>query len=147
MANSPNFGSILDEAPTEVTRPAPMPNGTYLTVVKGWAEGRVSKAGNKSVDFDVAYLAAEDDVDPDELETAGGVAGKSGKITFWLTEDAAYRLDEFHEHCGIDLSEPMSRRMRNDECINTQVKVWVKQSPSQSGDRMYANIERTLPAD
>ena len=35
MNDKPNFASILDEAPTEIDRPKPIPTGTYLCRVQG----------------------------------------------------------------------------------------------------------------
>lgn len=147
MNDKPNFASILDEAPNEVTLPPTMPEGTYEFIVKGWGDGRTSEKGNKSIDFTLQYLNAEDDVDVDELAEVGGCAGKQARLTFWITEDAVYRLDEFHEHCGLDLGEEMSRRMRNDAVMNCHVRGFVRQKPSKDGTRMFANIDRTLKAD
>ena len=35
MSHIPNFASILDEAPSEVDRPKPLPAGTYTCIVAG----------------------------------------------------------------------------------------------------------------
>ena len=80
--------------------------------------------------------------------TKNALATKTMSITFYTTPDAAYRLDEFHEHCGVDLEEPLSRRMRNDEVVNAQVRGYVAPRQSQDPDApTYAEIKRTLPAD
>ena len=147
MNDKPNFASILDEAPNEVVLPPAMPNGTYNFIVKGWEDGRTSEKGNKSIDFNVIYQSAEDDVDEEDLAAIGGCLGKPAKLTFWITEDAVYRLDQFHEHCGLDLTEERSRKMRNDDVIGQSFRGFVKQKPSKDGTRMYSNIERTLPAE
>lgn len=148
MSDAPNFASILDESPTEVNAPQPVPQGTYLFRVRNWEEGRVSKAGNKSIDFNLIYLAAGDDVDEEELAEVGGLEGKTGKVTFWLTEDAVYRLDEFHTNCGLDIAnDGLSRRQRNDECINAEVMGFVKHSTSQDGKRIFANVDRTFAVE
>ena len=60
---------------------------------------------------------------------------------------AVYRLDQFHEHCGLDLTEERSRKMRNDDVIGQSFRGFVKQKPSKDGTRMYSNIERTLPVE
>jgi len=87
------------------------------------------------------------DVDEEDLAAVGGCLGKPAKLTFWITEDAVYRLDQFHEHCGLDLTEERSRKMRNDDVIGQSFRGFVKQKPSKDGTRMYSNIERTLPAE
>ena len=147
MNDKPNFASILDEAPNEVVLPPAMPNGTYNFIVKSWEDGRTSEKRNKSIDFNVIYQSAEDDVDEEDLAAVGGCLGKPAKLTFWITEDAVYRLDQFHEHCGLDLAEKRSRKMRNDDVIGQSFRGFVKQKPSKDGTRMYSNIERTLPAE
>lgn len=147
MNDKPNFASILDEAPNEVVLPPAMPNGTYNFIIKSWEDGRTSEKGNKSIDFNVIYQSAEDDVDEEDLAAVGGCLGKPAKLTFWITEDAVYRLDQFHEHCGLDLAEERSRKMRNDDVIGQSFRGFVKQKPSKDGTRMYSNIERTLPAE
>ena len=148
MNDKPNFSSILDEAPTEIDRPKPLPAGTYLCVIAGAPEyGKSSKKGTDFAQFTLKPMQAEDDVDEDELAEAGGVDGKTLRTTFYLTEDAVYRLDEFHEHCGIDISKKASRKTRNDEVVNAHVRVVVKHRTSEDGSRIYAEVSRTLAAD
>jgi hypothetical protein len=152
----PNFASILDEAPTEVNRPKSLPTGTYTFVVGKWEEGKSSKKQTPFIKFNMMPISADEDVDEDELDEALTAASgevhelksRSMSITFYITPDAAYRLDEFHEHCGLDLNDPLSRRMRSDQVINAQVKGYV--APRQQSDPdapTYAEIKRTLPAE
>lgn len=146
MAN-PNFSSILDEAPTEVKAPPPMPAGTYTFIVQGQPRyDKSSKKGTDFVEFTLKPIAAESDVDEDELEELGGLEGKTIRATYYLTEDAAFLLDQFHEHCGVDLSEPASRKARNDEVVNAEVRGYIKHESSQDGSRTFARLARTLPA-
>lgn len=145
---NPNFSSILDEAPTEVNRPKPLPIGTYLCIVKGQpVYDKSSQKGTPYVEFTLAVIAAEDDVDEDELSEMGGFEGKTLRATYYTTDDAIYRLDEFHQHCGIDLNEPASRRSRNDDVVNAQVRVVVKHETSKDGSVVFAKIARTAMAD
>lgn len=148
MTNTPNFASILDESPTEVNVPPPAPQGTYICVIQGVPTyGKSTKKGTDFVQFTLRPISAGEDVDEEELVKAGGLEGKTFRLTFYLTEDAIYRLDEFHEHCGIDLTDGKSRRSRNDELINAEVGVFIKHNPSQDGTRIYAEISRTMPVD
>lgn len=148
MNDKPNFASIMDEAPTEIDRPKPLPAGTYTCVVAGAPErGKSSRKGTDFTMFVLKPISAEDDVDEDELSEAGGLDNKTLRATFYETPDAIYRLDEFHEHCGLDISKPMSRRMRNDEVVNAHVRAVVKHRASEDGSRIYAEISRTLAAD
>lgn len=144
----PNFTSILDEQPTEISRPKPLPAGTYTCVVQG--QPRYDKSSRKQTDFvefTLRPVSAEEDVDQDELNESGGLEGKTIRATYYLTEDAVYRLDEFHEHCGIDISEPASRRARNEECVNATVIAVVKHRASDDGQRIFAELARTAAAE
>jgi hypothetical protein len=108
------------------------------------------------VKFAMRPIAAGDDVDEDELKealtsadgTENSLDSKMMSVTFYTTPDAIYRLDEFHEHCGVDLEEPIKRKMRNDEVVNTQVNGYVAPRQSDNPDApAYSEIKRTLPAD
>lgn len=148
MANTPNFASILDEAPTEVTRPKPLPQGTYLCVVQG--QPRYDKSSKKQtpfVEFTLRPTAAYDDVDEAELEACGGFDGKTIRATYYLTEDAVFRLDEFHEHCGVDLNDGASRRQRNDDVVNAQVAANIRHRSSEDGTQIFAELARTTVAE
>lgn len=145
--SNPNFAALLDEAPTEINRPKPLPQGTYLCTVTGWETGESSKKKTPFVRFSLLVIAADDDVDAEELEASGGFEGKTLRTDYYITADAVYRLDEFHEHCGLDITDEVSRKMRNDEVVNTQVKVYVKHRASADGESVYAEVGRTLSAD
>ena len=57
--SSPNFATILDEAPTEVNRPKPLPSGTYLCTVTGWETGKSSQKQTPFVQFNLRPMAPE----------------------------------------------------------------------------------------
>ncbi len=146
--SSPNFASILDESPTEIIRPEPLPEGTYLAVVGMPRYDKSSKKKTDFVEFPLRLINAGPDVDDESLAQAlgdGKLNDKEMKITFYLTEDAKYRLDEFHRDCGVDIEVPASRRARNEACVNQEVRVHIKHSSSEDGTRIYANASRTLP--
>lgn len=145
--SNPNFASLLNEAPTEVVRPKPVPTGTYICVVQKWEQKESAKQKTPFIEFTLSPIAADDDVDPDELDAAGGLENKSFRVPFFVTDDAIYRLDDFHAHCGLDLSDAASRIARCDAVINSQVKAFIKHEPSQDGQTIYAKVGRTLSAD
>lgn len=142
---APNFSSILDESPTEVARPQPAPVGTYLCVVTGQPNmGESTKKKTPFVEFQLKPIQAADDVDPEELavylERVGELSAKPFKHTIYLTEANVYRLDEFHQACGLDMSDGATRKQRNDAVINSQVLVYYKHRPSDRGDMMFGEI-------
>lgn len=156
MNKAPNFSSILDDAPTEIDRPKSLPTGTYEFVVGRWEEGVSSQKKTPFVRFQMRPHATTDDVDEDELAealtSADGteveLGSKTMSITFYVTPGAVYRLDEFHQHCGIDLSTPLSRKARNDEVLNTTVLGYVAPRESNNPDApIFVEIKRTLPAE
>lgn len=154
MNTKPNFSkTLLDEAPDHVERPKPLPIGTYLAVVGRWETGESSKKKTPFVRFPLRFIQAYDDVDPDELAACGGVDGKNARTDFFMTEDAIYRLDAFHEHCGLDLEEPLSRKARNDEVMNAQVGVVIGHRYPQDAEGKdipdsvpFMEVTRTLKA-
>lgn len=148
MNDAPNFASILDEAPTEIVRPKPLPVGTYVCVVQGQpVYDKSSKKNTPFVKFTLRPIAAEDDVDIEDLESMGGFDGKTIQATYYLTDDAAFRLDEFHSHCGIDITAPASRRTRNEEVMNCQVRAVIKHRMAEDGSQIFAELARTAAAD
>lgn len=147
MTDTPNFASILDEAPSEVDRPKPLPVGTYHCVVQAPVYDKSSKKGTPFVMFGLRPIAVFEDVDQTELEESGGLDNRTIRATYYLTEDAVYRLDEFHQHCGLDLTNQQSRRTRNDEVINAEIIAVIKHEQSDDGTQTYAKLARTAPVE
>jgi hypothetical protein len=150
---APQLSSILDRQAGDAERPKPLPVGTYRAIVLGAPRfDKSSKKGTDYVEFTLKFQSAEEDVDEDDLKSA--LTKKSGetialnqktaRLTFYLTEDAVYRLDEFFKHCGLDIEEtPMSRRQAAAEIQNSEVLVHLKHVPSEDGESVYANIDKT----
>ena len=155
MNDRPNFASILDESPDHVDQPKARPVGPYIFTVGAPTSGKSRKKGTPFIEFPLRAIAAEDGVDPDALEEAGGIEGFKTKVTFYLTEDSIFRLDQFHEHCGIDLkSDKSSRRMRNDMVVNAQVLGIVEHEYPLGEDgepdmtkEPFVRVNKTAPAE
>ena len=142
-AQALNFGSILDRAPSEIEKPKPLPQGSYITQIVG--QPRFDKSTKKQteyVEFTHKLLAAQEDVDEDELKALGGVKDKVMKNTFYLTEGAAWRLKEFLEHCGID--EADSLREMIEETPGKQVGIFINHEASQDGTSVFARVGKTF---
>ncbi len=144
----PDFASILDRAPTEVERPKPLPQGSYITVIVGQPRyDKSSKKQTEFVEFTHKFISAEEDVDAATLAEVLGdkpLGDVTMKNTFYLTEGAAWRLDEFHENCGMDLAEEMSRRERNEETPGKTIGVFLNHEASQDGQSIFARIGKTF---
>ncbi len=118
----PNFASIMDESPDHVEQPKARPVGPYVFIVGAPTHGKSKQKGTPFVEFPLRAISAEDGVDPDALEEAGGLDGFKTKVTYYKTEESIFRLDQFHEHCGIDLANDRnSRTTRCDMVVNAQV--------------------------
>ena len=148
MNERANFASILDEAPTEINRPKPLPEGTYLCVVKGLPRyDKSSKKQTDFVEFTHKLLSTGDDVDEDDLKAFLGdrkLADIQIKNTYYITEGAVWRLKEFLEHCGIDQDDIESLRAGVEETPGKQVGIFINHEASQDGTSVFARIGKTF---
>src|SRR5215831_14095631 len=159
-----NFADILDTPSDEVARPRPMPQGTYLCITKGLPRDDVStKKGTPFSEYTLMFMepAQDDDgnnldVDPDELKLS--LTKASGetiplrerwvRATFFNTEDALWRHKKFLNDLGVpehdDDGSTMTIRQRIAMSPNRQVFVHIKHTPSEDGETMYANVDKTI---
>lgn len=148
-ATAPDFSSILDDQPTEVYAPPVLPVGTYLCTVGPARYDKSSKKGTPFVEHILRPIAAEDDVDADDLAEVGGLDGSQIFATFYYKEGdtkSLRRLDQFHEACGIDLAEPASRRARSDAIVNAQVLVYIRhEDAGDESGRVRARPAKFIP--
>ena len=154
---TPDFVSVLDSPASEASRPKPTPQGTFVCMLRGLPRyDKSTRKGTDFVEFTLQTYEACEDVDQEALKefltkSSGEVIGLKDsrplRLTFYLTEDAKYRLKEFLEDLGIPLenADRTSRSLR--ECIEDtpgkMVLAHVKHTPSQDGETMYANIDKT----
>jgi hypothetical protein len=145
---SPNFGALLDKAPSEVERPKPLPEGQYLWTIQGLPRyDKSSKKQTEFVEFTLKAQQAGPDVDQDELAAMGGIADKTTKATYYITEGSLWRLKEFLDHCGIDVDACASLREAIDETPNCQVVGFIKHEASNDGESVFARLGKTANAD
>lgn len=149
------FADILDTPSEDVSRPKPTPAGTYLTMVKGlYREDKSPKKGTEFSEYTLQLLKAMDDVDEEALEEfltrSNGEVSKlqdrSLTLQCYHTPDALWRLKKFLTDLGIPEREgttKLSLRDRMQMVPGRQVLVHVKHSPSQDGEAMFAQIDRT----
>lgn len=145
---APNFESILDTPTANVERPKPIPVGTYDAIVRGLYEEGVSKEKKTPyVQFAFAIMAANEDVDADELEAIGGIADKvlkNNSTKFYTTPDSLWRLNEAMEAMGVDLEEKTVRQALA-ETPNSSCKILIVHEASQDGESMFATLKKVLP--
>lgn len=166
--NAPSFAPILDRKPSEVERPKQIVVGSYVWLTKGVP--RFDKSTQKKTDFVEFTVVPQGpvkneegenlDVDQEALDAvltrSNGekiaIQSKSQRLTFYITEDAVWRLKEFLRHLGFDIPEegeeepedaPSLRQMIN-ESANRRFGGYVSHKPSEDGQTMYANITKTF---
>lgn len=161
MANravAPNFESILDTPTDEVTRPKPLPIGTYDAVVMGMYEtGVSSQKKTPFVQFAFKLIAAGPDVDEEEL--AAVLADKDGNPTplsdkvfknnstkFYTTPDSTWRLNDAMEAMGVDLDGKTIRQALS-ETPNSSCKIVLVHTTSEDGEQTFSELKKILPAD
>ena len=151
-AQAQSYSSILDRAPSEIEKPKPLPQGSYITLLVG--QPRIDKSAKKQTEFREfthKILSAGEDVDADDLAAYLGDNKKltdvTVKNTYYITEGAVWRLKEFLEHCGIDLDNVESLAEGIEETPGKQVGVFVKHQASTDGQSVFANIDHTVAVE
>lgn len=147
--NAPSFSSILDRPSNTIERPKPLPVGTYLAMCKGLPrEDKSTKKQTPFVEFTMQLLQAADDVDPESLSAilnGKAISDITMKNTFYLTEDAAWRLQKFLENdLEIDGGDTSLRQMIS-ASPGKQCLVSIKHEASQDGTTVFARITDSAP--
>lgn len=147
--SSPNFSDILDRPASETERPKPLPAGGYLCVVKGLPRrDKSAKKGTPFVEFILQPVEAMEDVDAEALAAMGGLANKTIKATYYLTEDALWRLKDFLEHTtGEEVPEGASYSQLIEQTPNCQVIAFLRHEASEDGASIFARLAKTAPLE
>lgn len=148
MTDSTNFADILNTKVEDVLPPPLLPVGTYLTVIKGLPEqGKSSQKQTDFFKFTHRIVAADDDVDMDELNEAfpEGLIDKEIDNTIYVTAKSAFVLTDFIKNCGVEW-EGKTVAAAIDLVPNCEVKIFIKHEPIGDTGRFRATVARTLPA-
>jgi hypothetical protein len=152
-----SFASLLDTPFAQISRPKPAPHGTYLAMVKGLPRyDKSTKKGTPFSEYTMQLLESQDDVDSDALTewlTKGNgesvpLHDKTMRLTFYHTPDSLWRLEKFLKDLGLE-AEDDDQSIGDVEQMTPgrQCYVHVKHSPSDDGETMFANIDKTGPVD
>lgn len=148
MSDNPNFSSILDKPfDAEANRPIPIPQGSYVCIVDGIPKFDKTKSSDPTdvVEFYLKPVSPMPDVDQAALQEAlKGTSLSDVKLrtSFYLTEKAVYRLDEFLENLGLDKGS-VSRKEGVSMAPGRQVIAVVTHASSKDGKAVYANVNST----
>ena len=153
--NSPNFGTILDKPASEIERHKPLPQRSYVCVIKGLPRyDKSTKKQTEFAEFILQPLQAMDDVDEEALKafflredgTSRTLADVQTKLTFYLTENSVYRLKDFLiDDLGIEEQESLRPMM--DQTPGCQCVMHIKHTTSEDGKSIYANVSSTAPVE
>ena len=152
---TPSFASVLDRPSDSIERPRPLPVGTYLWATKDQPKQDKAKTGTEYVEFTCIPLQAGEDVDAEALQecltnkATGEVkplGSKTRRLTFYLTEDSIYRLNDFLTHLGVEAGST-TLRQRLSMSPGCQFLGSVIHKPSQDGTAIFDNIGNTAPVE
>lgn len=147
MANNPNFAALLDKPAESVERPKPLPAYTYQCVVKGLPEnGESTLKKTPFVRFNLSPMAAIGEFDQAEIDAIGGLEGKTIRDTYYVTEDALYRLKEFLTNCGIEAEDKSIAQMIS-EAPGCQILVTIRHRSSEDGSSIFAEVAKTAAVE
>ena len=140
--NNPNFGAILDTPATDIAPPKPLPVGSYVCLVMGLPKmDKSTRKQTEFVEFTLKYMSALDDVDEEALDDAltkpsgeqTALTEKTTKITFYLTENAIWRLKKFLEDDLQIEAEDRTLRQMIDDAPGRQVLIALRHGAADSG--------------
>jgi hypothetical protein len=143
----PNFSDILSRKSSEIKAPKPLPPGSYVWLIEGQPRfDRSTKQQTDFVEFTCRCLQPQGDVDQAALQEAGGAQNKTQRLTFWLTDEAVYRLSNkdgtgFLEQLGLTGSESIGEKISM--APGRQFVGHIRHKASQDGTRIFAEIGQT----
>lgn len=155
----PSFADALDRSMETIKRPPPAPLGNYVARV-AQMPGETRKTAGKDgqtyeiLSFPMELIEPMDDVDTDDLEAFGKVAGTRVRNDFMFNttpgeegkfEGTLNRLKSFLGHLGLDadrgtLKEAIAESV-NAQCL---VQISHRQDPNDA-EVFYHEIARTAP--
>ena len=150
------FEDILSQPASEIERPRPAPQGSYVCLVKGQPNfDKSAKKQTPFVEFFFQPLQAGEDVDEEELKevltqsdgTVGPLENLTFRETYYLSDKAKFRLRNFLERdLGIELGDKSIGQVIS-EAPGRQVLVFIKHTWSDDGQSVYANVGKTAPVE
>lgn len=140
-----SFTDILNKPSADIKPPKPLPIGTYLALVDGTAE--IKKIGKEQTDAAVMkfkFVQPQPDVDQQAmLEVLEGKALSEVpfSVNWWLTDKAAYRLNEFLVNAlGMEQGTKSLGELLSDS-PGKQVYITLSHRPSDDGKTMYMDAK------
>lgn len=149
-----SFSSILDAPATDAVRPPTLPVGHYIAMIKGLPrKDKSTKKGTDFIEYKVSFIEpfydaeGNSDIDAQALEEFGAVQGKEMNLTFYLTENSAYRHREFLENdLRLDI-DGKSHWEAAQEAPGSQFIAGIRHKARDDGKGIFAEIGSTAPLE
>jgi hypothetical protein len=149
-----DFAEALSRRASDVEKPQNLPRGTYVwKVSKVPAQSESNNGEWTIVEVPLQCVEATDDVDPDELEAFGSVAGERNRISFMFPTDkekkadferTLYRLKEFLTRIlGLEDNGATLRELL-DASVNYQFIASAVWTQGKDGET-YVNVQNYAP--
>lgn len=142
-----DFSKLMSKKGADIKRPPVLPGGTYFGVVGTKVLGESKNKKTPQIEFPVQLTRAGEDVDQDILarenidvskKKFSGGTNRGG--TFYLTDEAEYRLVEFIKTFGVSVDE-MSLGEMVEVPIGREVMVTIAQGISERSGEPFNTLE------
>lgn len=145
-----NFASVLDRKSSEIEKPRPYPVGGLVIQLGQFKEVEMGKDKTPALEFESVIRDVMPDVNMADYVGGNGqpleIKGKPYRLRFFLTEDSAWRLDDFlTKILGIP-DDGSSLRQRLAQAPSRLCVVNNKHRPSQDGQTVYNDQGTFAPA-
>lgn len=139
-----DFAALLNKKTEDATRPPPLPAGEYLLQVGKYQFDESDKKKTPYAEFEINVLQPGADVDPNGLQGVD-LTKKKLRLTFYLTDDAFWRLRKFIEETLVINGSGRTFNQCMPETVSKQFIGVVSQVPSQKpgDDSIYNEISAT----
>jgi hypothetical protein len=139
-----NFASVLDRKSAEIEKPKPYPVGGLVIQLGQFKEVEMGKDKTPALEFESTIRDVMPDVNM--ADYGGTVVGKPYRLRFFLTEDSAWRLDDFLTKILQIPDDGSSLRQRLAQAPSRLCVVNNKHRPSADGSVVYNDQGTFAPA-
>lgn len=100
----PDFTKLLGKTAGTAKKPVALDPGEYPAIIKSHEMGESRQKRTPYVQFNIGYTGWPEGTDP-QLDSEGeeiDLSKKTHNVKFYITDEAAYRLDEFLRGLGVE---------------------------------------------
>lgn len=133
-----NFNALLSKPMDEIKRPLPLPAGTYHGVIGKHAFDESRQRKTAFVKYELTGISAGEDISEEQMEGID-LSKRNLSATYYLTEDALYRLKAMLESVGVP-TEGRSLGECIAEAVGARVLINVTQRNSEDGKDIFNDV-------